>query len=72
MARYKFHYTKFGPFYRPLIPITLQHKKVKITYLALLDSGADFNLLHLDIAEVLGIDLTKLQTTFFAGIQQGL
>ena len=71
MVRSKFHYQKFGPFYRPLIPITIQYKKVKIDYLALLDSGADFNIFHADLAEILGIDLSKLETTSFGGIQKG-
>lgn len=71
MARFKLHYQRFGPFYRPLIPITIQYNKIKLNYLALLDSGADFNIFHADLADILGIDLSKLKTTSFGGIQRG-
>src|SRR3989344_271891 len=72
MARFKLHYQKFGPFYRPLIPITIQYNKLMINYLALLDSGADFNIFHADLAEILKMDLSKLKTTSFGGIQKGV
>jgi len=71
MGKHKLHYQRFGPFYRPLVPITIQHGKIKLNYLALLDSGADFNIFHSDLAEILGINLSKLQTTSFGGIQAG-
>lgn len=72
MVKFKLHYQRFGSFYRPLIPITIQYKKIKINYLALLDSGADFNIFHADLADILGIDLAKLGTTPFGGIQKGV
>ena len=43
-----------------------------INYLALLDSGADFNIFHADLAEILKMDLSKLKTTSFGGIQKGV
>lgn len=45
--------------YRPVIPVTLMYKKRLVYYAALLDSGADFNIFHGDIAAYLGINLTK-------------
>lgn len=69
--KHSLFYTKFGPFYRPLVNITLRYKKSEVNYLALLDSGADFNIFHSDIAKILNIDLKKIkQTTTFGGIQK--
>lgn len=69
--RHILYYTKFGDFYRPLINITLRYKKSEVNYLALLDSGADFNIFHSDLAKILKIDLKKVkQTTSFGGIQK--
>ncbi len=44
--------------FRPLIPVTLLYKKRFAQTAALLDSGADFNLFHGDVATYLGITLT--------------
>jgi hypothetical protein len=64
-----FPYARFGAWYRPVIPVTLRFKKKELRYLALLDSGADFNIFHSDIAGLLGIDVTKAKkTTPFKGI----
>lgn len=46
---YKFNYSKAGIWYRPIIPVTLKFNKIEFRYLALLDSGADFNIFHGDI-----------------------
>ncbi len=66
-----FEYKKIGNFLRPIIPVTLKHNKKELNYVALLDSGADFNIFHSELAEVLEIDLTKLPKTSFSGINKG-
>ena len=45
--------------FRPLIPITLIYQKRFAQTAALLDSGADYNLFHGDVATYLGITLTS-------------
>ena len=69
--RHNFPYIKTGLWYRPIIPISLKYNKKELNYLALLDSGADFNILHGEIAKILGIDLTKLKSIKFQGIKEG-
>ncbi len=65
------YYTKFGPFFRPLVKVTLRYKKAEVNYLALLDSGADYNIFHSDIAKILKIELEKIKhTTTYTGIQK--
>ena len=67
--RHKFNYVKAGLWYRPIIPVTLKLNKIEISYLALIDSGADFNIFHADIAKILKIDLSKLKNPVnFSGI----
>lgn len=69
--KHKFHYVKTGIWYRPIIPVTLRFNKVEVNYLALLDSGADFNMLHGDIAKILKIDLSKQKHVMeFSGIRE--
>jgi len=69
--RHKFSYVKAGIWYRPVIPVTLRCNKIEFNYLALLDSGADFNIFHGDIAQILKIDINKLKNPVkFAGIKQ--
>ena len=60
---HKFSYAKSGILYRPIIPITLKFNKVEFQYLALIDSGADFNIFHADIAKILKIDLSKMKNS---------
>ena len=67
-----FEYKKIGNFWRPILPVTLKHNKKELKYIALLDSGADFNIFHSDIAMVLDIDLTKLSKSSFSGINKGV
>lgn len=67
-----FEYKRIGNFWRPIIPITLKHNKKGLNYVALLDSGADFNIFHSELAEVLEIDLTKLPKISFSGINKGV
>lgn len=66
-----FNYRKIGAFWRPFLPISLRHNEKELNYVALLDSGADFNIFHSDIATVLDIDLTKLPSKSFSGINSG-
>lgn len=70
--RNKFQYIKTGIWYRPIIPITLRYNKIEFNYLALLDSGADFNIFHGDIAKLLRIDLSNQKNSMsFSGIREG-
>ncbi len=65
-----FDYIKAGLWYRPVIPVTFRHNKIEFNYLALIDSGADFNIFHADIAKILKIDLSKLKNPVkFSGIK---
>lgn len=45
--------------YRPILPVIIIHGKKFVGYEALVDSGADYNIFHSRIAEILGISLTK-------------
>lgn len=70
--KHKFYYVKTGIWYRPIIPITLRFDKVQVNYLALLDSGSDFNMFHGDIAKILKIDFSKQKHAMeFSGIKEG-
>lgn len=71
MWRKTFEYKKIGDFWRPIIPIALRHNKKELKYVALLDSGADFNIFHSELTEILDIDLTKLRKSTFGGINKG-
>lgn len=44
--------------WRPIIPIILIKGKKLVGYEALMDSGADHNIFHGDLTEILGIKLT--------------
>lgn len=70
--KYKFSYIKTGIWHRPIIPVTLRFKNIELRYLALLDSGADFNIFHGEIAKILKINLPKLKNPMaFSGIKEG-
>jgi len=72
VMKHKFSYAKTGIWYRPIIPVTLRYNKIEFNYLALLDSGADFNIFHADVAKILKIDLSKQKNFMeFSGIKQG-
>ncbi len=68
--KHVFKYIRTVGFKRPLIPITLEYQNKKIKTLALIDSGADFNVFHADLASLLGIDLTRLSEKEFGGIKE--
>lgn len=70
--RHAFKYVQAGLWYRPIIKVTLKFNKVEFSYLALIDSGADFNIFHADIAKILKIDLSKFKNPVsFTGIKGG-
>lgn len=72
MIKYRFKYVRFDSFFRPVIPITLKHNNKSFDYLALIDSGAEFNIFHADLTQILGIDLSLIKNTFeFSGIRKG-
>lgn len=67
--KYTFDYVKMGLLSRPIVPVTLRVNKIEFNYLALIDSGADFNIFHADIAKILKIDISKLKKSVnFSGI----
>lgn len=70
MTTQNFRYIQIGSYFRPIILVTLQGSK-SFDYFALIDSGADFTMFHADIAELIGVDLNKLQKMTFGGIQNG-
>ena len=45
--------------WRPIIPIILIKGKKLVGYEALIDSGADHNIFHGDLAEIIGLKLTS-------------
>lgn len=45
--------------WRPIIPVFLFNNKKVIGYEAIIDSGADFNIFHSEIADILGINYKK-------------
>jgi hypothetical protein len=45
--------------WRPIIPVILIYKKGMVGYEALIDSGADFNVFHSEIAQILDIDYKR-------------
>ncbi|OIO52290.1 hypothetical protein COT40_02180 [Candidatus Peregrinibacteria bacterium CG08_land_8_20_14_0_20_41_10] len=53
--------------YRPSIPITFKNGYRFIDVIALIDSGADFTILPLEIAGVLGIELNPQSKISFYG-----
>ena len=56
---------------RPIIPITIEYNGKKIGYEVLIDSGADWNLFHSIMGEVIGIDIAKGKKEKFGGIEGG-
>ena len=53
---------------RPIIPISLRFNNRSIRYEALIDSGADFNIFPLEIAENLGIKLERGKKIYFSSV----
>ena len=55
---------------RPVIPITLINGNQRITYLALIDSGADLCIAHAEIGEQIGIEVESGKSFTFYGISK--
>lgn len=69
----KFPYKKFTlldgtELLKPIIPIGLLFNGRRIKYEALIDSGADFNIFHAEIGELLGLKVRSGKKTKFSGI----
>ncbi len=69
MLIYRSKYVKIGSFFRPIISVSLKYNSTTFDYLALVDSGADFNMFHGGLAKILRIDLTRLKRIPFSGIK---
>ena len=68
----KFGYKKLSSgVIRPIIPIEVKFKDKVVRYFALIDSGADLNIFHSEIAELLGLDVTQGEECLVSGITQG-
>ncbi|MEK7617405.1 MAG: aspartyl protease family protein [Patescibacteria group bacterium] len=52
---------------RSVIPISISSNSVSLRYEALIDSGADFSILPVGLAEILEINLDKLSKIYFTG-----
>lgn len=70
-VKHRFKYIKEEAFLRPLIDITLRNGSATVKYAVLVDSGADFNVFHSDIAKLINFDLRNLQEIEFGGIAVG-
>lgn len=79
VSRLEFSYKEFvvSPFpsskrtvvlYRPMIPLILLYQRKYVQFEALIDSGADYNIFHADIAIYLGITLKKGSKRKLSGI----
>ncbi len=56
----------------PILDIRITNKDNgrAVNYRAMLDSGAFANVFHSDVADVLGIDLTKIKEIYFGGVKK--
>ena len=57
---------------RPMIQVEIFGANNSMAFGALIDSGADCSLFNIQIAEILGIDLSKSKSTSFLGISGGI
>ncbi len=53
---------------RPIIPIILEYKEKKVGYRVLIDSGADYNIFHAQIGEIIGLEVKSGKKEIFGGI----
>ncbi len=68
----KFQYTKLPHgIKRPIIRTAVSHKDKMLPYFALIDSGADINLFHAELAPLLGLDLTAGERREVGGVVEG-
>ena len=54
---------------RPIIPVSLIFRNSAIRYEALIDSGSDFNIFPLEIAQKLNINLKTHKSIQFSGVE---
>ena len=56
----------------PFVDVILVDKQTggKTSYRAMIDSGAFMNIFHTDIAQVLGIDLSRIREIGFGGVKE--
>ncbi len=54
----------------PLVDVIISNpkNKLKVSYPAMIDSGAFINVFHYDIADTLELDLTPIKITHFGGV----
>jgi hypothetical protein len=54
----------------PIVDVTVTNPEndEKVDYPCMVDSGAFMNVFHSDIADVLGLDLTKVKPQMFSGV----
>ncbi|MBI2631062.1 retropepsin-like domain-containing protein [Candidatus Nomurabacteria bacterium] len=65
----KFNYKRYGPnVIRPVIEVKIKSNSHTIKYHVLVDSGADMSLFHSEVAEALGIDLSKCKKGLITGV----
>ncbi len=65
----KFRYKNYGQgILRPVIPIEIIFNNKSVSYEVLVDSGADSNIFSSEIADILGINVTKGDKAEVAGI----
>jgi hypothetical protein len=58
-------------FKRPIVRIAVSNGNRQVPYYALIDSGADMNLMHAELAPLLGIDLEAGERRDIGGIVDG-
>lgn len=51
---------------RPIVPIVIRYRKQLVLYSALIDSGADYCIFSVDIAEALNIKLSDKKISFLS------
>jgi len=75
----KYRYTSFFPpdntvrwIKRPVVQIEVFGPAGKRTFEALIDSGADVSLFNIQVAELLGFDLSRAKARNFVGISGGV
>lgn len=65
----KFNYKRYGPdVVRPVIEIKVKSNSNTLKYHVLVDSGADMSLFHAEVAEALGVDLSKGKKGVVTGV----
>lgn len=68
----KFPYTRFpNGIKRPIIRIAIEHNGKQLPYFGLIDSGADINLFHGELAALLGLNLEAGEKHSVGGVVDG-